>query len=119
MVWRAHPQCPGHIRLTLERAVNTFPPEWLEPHTDDEMFDSVDACLKRLVAYSLSQGFDVVISNSSRRPPRATFCCTHHGEETRNTRKLESTVERDEGVTSSANEMLNPNASYWSVLENH
>jgi len=95
--WRAPPGCPEHVRYTLERAVNAYPAEWLEEPISGEVFDSVNECQERLVAYSLSQGFDIIVTNSATKPaPRATYCCTHHGEETRNWRKLSRTVERDE-----------------------
>jgi hypothetical protein len=48
-------------------------------------------------AYAFSQGFDIVTTHSTRTPQVSkTFSCTHHGTETRNTRKLPPIVERNE-----------------------
>ena len=83
--WRAPPGCPEHVRYTLERAVNAYLVEWLKEPISGEVFDSIDECQERLVAYSLSQGFDIIITNSANKPaPRATYYYIHHGEETRN-----------------------------------
>lgn len=95
--WRAHPDCPEHLRYILEKTVNAYPIEWLDEPATGEVFISVDECKRRLIAYSLSQGFDIVISRSTKTPHLAvTFSCCHHGKKTRNTRKLPPMVERDE-----------------------
>src|SRR5690349_19930896 len=94
--WRAHPDCPEHIRYIVEKAVNAHPPHWLEEPSSGEIFSSIEECRNRLIAFSLSQGFDVVTTHSASKPqPCATFSCVHHGIETRNTRRLPSTVEKD------------------------
>ena len=57
----------------------------------------MDEAHSRLIAFSLSQGFDVVIAHSTRKPqPVTTFSCIHHGTETKNWRKLPERVEKDE-----------------------
>ena len=94
--WKAHPDCPAHLRYILEKTVNAYPPEWLNEPITGEVFQSVDDCKRRLFAYSLSQGFDVVISRSAMKPFSITFSCCHYGIETRNTRKLPKEVERNE-----------------------
>ena len=76
--------------------MNKYPREWLDPPATDEVFDSMDAAQERLVAFSLSQGFDIVKSHSTMKPqPVFTFSCIHHGVETKNWRKLPHNVERD------------------------
>jgi hypothetical protein len=95
--WRAAAGCPEHLRDTLEKVVNSFPPEWLEAPATGEIYESMEEANGRLNSFSLSQGFDVVISRSTQTPqPVTTFSCIHHGHETRNWRKLPPTVERDE-----------------------
>ena len=96
--WRAPVGCPELVRFIVEKAVNSYPPEWLKEPTSGEVFSSIKECHNRLIAYSLSQGFDVVISHSSAQKapqPWANFSCIHHGSETRNTRNLPATVEKD------------------------
>ena len=63
--WRAAPGCPEHLRYTLEKAVNAYPPQWLEEPVTGEVFDSLEECQSRLVAYSLSQEFNIVKTHSS------------------------------------------------------
>ena len=83
--WRAAPGCPQHLRYTLEKAVNAHPPEWLREPQDGEIFNSIEECERRLVVFSLSQGFDVIKKNTSKKPtPSANFVCVHHGVETKN-----------------------------------
>ena len=83
--WRAPPECPEHVRYIVEKAVNAYPPEWLKTPATGEVFRSIEECQNRLVAFSLSQGFNVVKTNSSTKPvPSANFACIHHGKETRN-----------------------------------
>jgi hypothetical protein len=97
--WQAHAQCPDHIRYILEKTLNEYPRAWLEEPVSGEVFSSVAECQNRLIAFSLSQGFDIVISHSTQTPQVSkTFSCVHHGQETRNTRKLPPTVERNEHV---------------------
>ena len=94
--WTAPPGCPDHVRYIVEKTVNAYPTKWLKEPSSGEVFSSIKECHNRLIAFSLSQGFDVVVSRSSQTPqPRATFSCIHHGTETRNTRRLPAIVERD------------------------
>lgn len=96
-LWRAASDCPESLRFTLEKVVNAYPPEWLQTPTTGEIFKDMDEAYSRLIAYSLSQGFDVVKSHSTQKPqPVTTFSCVHHGTETKNWRKLPERVERDE-----------------------
>lgn len=101
---RAHPECPEHLRFILEKVINACPPEWVEAQETGEvearetgeMFSSIDECQRRLNLYSMSQGFCVVITHSTKSPTiSTTFSFIHHGSETRNTRKLPRAVERD------------------------
>src|ERR1700761_4249100 len=95
--WRAPVGCPAHLRTVVERVVNSYPPEWLEEPVTGEIYTSMEEAHDRLVAFSLSQGFDIMILSSTQRPqPVTTFSCIHHGHETRNWRKLPHTVEKDE-----------------------
>ena len=95
--WRAPAGCPDYVRYIVEKAANAFPPEWLREPLSGEVYSSVEECHNRLIAYSLSQGFDIVISHSTQKPqPSTTFSCIHHGTETKNWRHLPRTVERDE-----------------------
>jgi len=95
--WRAPVGCPDHIRFIVEKAVNSYPPEWLEEPISGEVFSSIEECQNRLIAYSLSQGFDIVVTHSTRTPNiSTTFSCVHHGKETKNWRQLPRTVEKDE-----------------------
>lgn len=95
--WRAGPGCPDGLRNLIEKTVNAYPPRWIDEPRDGEVFESIDECHRRLIAYSFSQGFDVVKTHTNKgQYPNATFCCCHHSEETRNTRDLPDKVERDE-----------------------
>src|ERR1700742_5110951 len=95
--WRAHPDVPDRVRYTLEKVGNAFPRTWLRERVTGEIFQALEECERRLVAFSLSQGFDVVTGNSAKKPfPRKTFVCSHHGAETRNFRELPDEVERNE-----------------------
>jgi len=107
VTWRTNSQLPVEVREVLERAVNAKPPEWLVPPQDDEVFDDPDECERRLNAYSLAQGFDVVRTHSRHQTgpgitPFVTFQCIFHGSETRNFRQLEKSVtkDKDDKITS-------------------
>src|ERR1700712_5380565 len=94
--WRAHPECPETLRYLVEKTVNEYPPEWIEEPSTGEVFASIEGCQKRLIAYSFSQGFDIVTTNSIKARGTATYSCIHWGEESRNTRKLPRNIERNE-----------------------
>jgi hypothetical protein len=101
--WRASPALQPHIREALEKAVNGFPVDHLKAPAAGELFDSVDDCESRLVAFSLVQGFDIVKIKSSLSnkalTPTVIFGCIFHGRETRNYRRLEPSVIRNEEGT--------------------
>jgi|SRR5882757_3562178 len=87
--WTARPGCPDHLRLPLERAVNALPSEFLEDPADGEVFSSLEEGERRLIGYSLAQGFDIVKTHSSTKPfPGATFAYVFHSEKSRNWRGL-------------------------------
>ena len=100
LAWRAKPRCPKHLVAVLERAVNALPSAWLLQPTTGEVFDSIEHCRRRLQGYALAEGFDVVhTGGGNKKVPGARFQCSKHGESTRNWRKLEGHVERDEDGT--------------------
>ena len=100
MVWRAKPGCPPQRRDTLERAVNALPPDWLLPPQTGEIFPDIPTCHRRLRGFSLIEGFCVVrVGGGTKSNPGAKFLCSFHSSETRNTRRLEDRVERDEEGT--------------------
>ena len=72
-----------------------------------EVFNSIDDCETRLIAYSLVQGFDVVRAHSDKARGTVLFECVFHGAETRNRRQLEKTVERNNKGEISANRQRN------------
>jgi hypothetical protein len=87
---------PTHLREPFLRAVRANPLEWLLPPNTEEVFDSSDACLARLQALAIGQGFAVVTGKVNRQgTPRWQFRCIHHSTKTRNNRQLEDEVERD------------------------
>jgi hypothetical protein len=96
--WTAPVGCPDHLRAPLERAVNAYPEEHLDTPATGEVFKDVDEAEQRLLAFSLSQGFDIVKGRSevNGSSPFATFQCIFHGKTTRNTRKLEEHVVIDQ-----------------------
>ncbi len=99
--WRAHPGCPDHLKFVVEKAVNAIPPGYVVEPESGEVFKSLEDCETRLAGFAFANGFDVVTTRSSLKPPyiSATFQCIHHGAQTRNYRKLGEFVERDaEGV---------------------
>ncbi len=87
------------MRALLEKAVNRYPAKYLEVPVTNEVFSSIDECEERLIAFALSQGFDIVKVNCDKGRGIANFKCLFHGQETRNWRQLENTVERDDQGT--------------------
>jgi hypothetical protein len=122
MPWSAKPGCPPHHRAAVERIVNAFPASYLLPPCSGELFDSLDACNRRLRGYALAEGFDIVRKGGGTKAnPSYRFRCIHHGVETRNDRKLEDCVERDsEGKISSKRKKESTNVRQleclWSAL---
>jgi len=81
----------------VERIVNALPPHWLQPPQTGELFDGLEHCNRRLRGYALAEGFDIVRKGGgTKMNPSWRFRCFFHGEKTRNDRKLETRVERDE-----------------------
>ena len=100
MPWKAKPGCADHHRPVVERVVNKFPSAWLLPPESGEVFDSLDHCERRMRSFSFAEGFDIVRKGGGTKAnPSWRFRCLFHGEETRNDRKLEDKVERDEHGT--------------------
>jgi hypothetical protein len=58
---------PSYLREPFLRAVRVNPLEWLLPPNTDEVFDCSDACLARLQAFALGQGFAVVTGKVNRQ----------------------------------------------------
>ena len=88
-----HQLCPPHLRRLVEDIVKSFDDKWLLPPVEGETFDTGKACLARLQAFAFSQGFAVVTTAS--KAGRSRFACIHHGDDTKNWRKLEQHVEKD------------------------
>jgi hypothetical protein len=97
MSWQVKPGCAEHHRAAVERAVNLLPLIWLLHLQTGEIFNDLDHCNRRLRGYALAEGFDIVRKGGGfRSNPSWQFYCLHHGESTRNYRKLEDRVELDE-----------------------
>ena len=100
MVWQAKPGCPPQRREALERAVNAMPPEWLLAPQIRELFPNVPVCYCRLKDYSFVEGFYIVrFGGGIKSNPGCHFLCNFYGSGTRNSRKLEDKVEKDEEGT--------------------
>jgi hypothetical protein len=84
---------PAHLRPAFERAVTAIPEPWLLTPKSGEVFESKKLCRKRLQAFTLTQGFAVVINKSDK--DRYVFYCIHHGAESRNDRRLEPRIKKD------------------------
>jgi hypothetical protein len=92
--WLPHPDLPAGIRGRLVAAVDALPREWLMAPKDGEIFDSVQSGQNRVLGYSLAAGFQSVGGQGSSAV-RKNIWCIHHGNLTRNDRKLSERVERD------------------------
>jgi hypothetical protein len=121
--WGAPEGCPDRVCGVLEQAVNGQPAAWRLPPVTGEVFASIEECERRLVTLGLVEGFDIVVSHSSRRPGNESTAwgCTHRGKKTRNTRKLPERVKRDpEGQVIDAREQDLTNVAQtdcpWSCL---
>ena len=86
-----------HLKPYYERLVNSFPVAWLkDPATGEEVANLADG-ERRLRAYAVANGFDVVhTGGGNSKVPACLFKCIHHGIKTANKRHLEDRVERDE-----------------------
>ena len=92
--WRPHPELPDGIRNPLIDAVGCLPRKWLMPPKNGEVFDTFLAGQERVLGYSLAAGFQIVGGQGSTKV-RKNIWCIHHGERTRNNRKLSERVEKD------------------------
>ena len=103
MPWHAKPGCAEHHRAAIERIINTLPPSWLLKPTSGELFDGLEGCNRRLLGYTLAEGFDIVRKGGgSKKNPSWRFRCVFYGERTRNDRELEARIERNtEGTITS------------------
>jgi hypothetical protein len=100
MPWKAKPRCADHHRPVVERTVNKFPSAWLLPLEPGEVFDSLDYYERRMRSFPLLKGSTLSAKGGGTKAnPSWRFRCLLHGEETRNDRKLEDKVERDEHGT--------------------
>jgi hypothetical protein len=100
MPWKAKPGCADHHKPAVERIVNKLLSAWLLLLESGEVFDSLDYCERRMRSFSFAEGFDIVRKGGGTKAnPSWRFRCLFHGEETRNDRKLEDKVERDEHGT--------------------
>lgn len=97
MPWQAKPGCAEHHRAAVERIANSFPLSWLLAPCTGEVFDNLEHCNRRLRAWAFVEGFDIVRNGGGTGAnPSYRFRCIFHGTATRNSRKLEDRVERDE-----------------------
>lgn len=119
--WEAHPDCPIHHRIALERAVNTCDKAWRAPLETGKAFVSIDDAERRVRCFLLVEGFELVKKGSgNKQHPAAYWACGHHGDYTRNCRKLKLTVELDAqgGVISKRKRdhiNVKQSSCYWSV----
>jgi MULE transposase domain len=104
MAWQAKPEYAEHHRAVIERMVNAFPPEWLLPPYTGEIFNSLEYYNRRLKAFSLAEGFDIVRKGGGTRAnPSYRFSYYYHGKKTRNDRNLEESIKYDEKSKISSN----------------
>jgi hypothetical protein len=97
MPWQAKPGCAEHHRAAVEHIVNALHPDWLQPPQTGELFDGLEHCNRRLRGYALAEGFDIVRKGGGTKTnPSWRFRCLFYGEKTRNDRKLETRVKKDE-----------------------
>jgi hypothetical protein len=95
--WQAHSLCPPEARNRLETIVQALPEAYLSPPQAGEEFESAESCIRRLQGYALSKGFAVVkVSGSADlKRVRIQYRCVHHGNETKNNRRLERHIQYD------------------------
>lgn len=98
-LWKAKPGCPQHLREALERFVNDQDPAWRSPPLPKgETFDSFEQCRLRLNIWALVDGFAIVATGDGANTPMKRSACIHHGNKTRNYRKLEERVEKEQDM---------------------
>ena len=83
--WTARPGCHEHLRVALERAVNSAPVAWRVIPVAGEVFPTKSEAENRLRIWSLVKGFAVVRDGGgNKRYPAALYKCIHYGHSTRN-----------------------------------
>jgi hypothetical protein len=94
--WKAHAECPAHLREQVEQFGNSITPSWrTEPFIGD-VFDSSDHAFACVQAYAFLNGFAVVKWRTATKDERARFRCIYHSLNSKNWRELEQRMERDE-----------------------
>ena len=80
MPWQAKLGCAKHHIAAIERLINSFSPAWLLPPRTGEIFASKEEGNRRLSAFALAEGFDVVRSGGDTGAnPAWRFGVFHHG----------------------------------------
>jgi hypothetical protein len=97
MAWQAKPKYAEHHRAVIERIINAFPPVWLLLPYTGEIFNSLEYCNRRLKAFSLAEGFNVIRKGSGTKVnPAYRFSYYYYKTKTQNNRKLENSIKYDE-----------------------
>ena len=97
MAWQAKPRCVEHHRIIIKRIVNAFPPAWLLLSYTGEIFNSLEYYNRRLKAFSLAKGFNVIRKGGGTKVnPAYRFSCYYYKTKTQNNRKLEDSIKYDE-----------------------
>jgi hypothetical protein len=97
MAWLAKADCAEYHVAVIERLVNSFPPEWLLPPQSGEIFENLEHCNRRLRAFALATGFDIIRKGGGTKALLSwRFFCFYHGTTIRNDRKLEARMKIDE-----------------------
>ena len=102
--WSPHPDLEVSFVPVIQKIIDSIPPAHLLPPRDREIYDAPSACFERLQNFAFSQGFAVVTGSCGRAGnPRKYYRCIHHGDKTRNWRRLEEHVRKESiSETSSA-----------------
>ena len=77
---------PDFVVTPIHEVINNIPPEHLLPPQDGEVLNP-DQAYEHLQNYAFSQGFCIVITSHDSTFIR--YACIHHGQGTRNWRKLD------------------------------
>lgn len=88
---------PENIRSEWLKKIRSFPPGWIQKPVDGERFKSHELCLQRLNAYGFFEGcLFVTARQGGQNTPHWYFRCKFHGAKSRNYRKLEDRVTRED-----------------------